>query len=50
MHVTMRNLEQLSLAEVEEFVEGNWKVHLSTEERGEACGFIEALKRTSIGS
>lgn len=38
----MQNLEQLSLAEMKEFVEGNRRVRLSTETREETYGLVEA--------
>jgi len=41
MNISMKNLEQLSLDEMKEFVEGNRKARFSTEAREETYGFIE---------
>ena len=40
MNITMQNLERLSLDEMQEFVEGNRKVGISTQTRAEMYGFI----------
>src|SRR5580704_15805752 len=42
MNITMQNLERWSLAEMEEFVEGNRKVRLAAETREETYGLVEA--------
>src|SRR5580692_10302936 len=43
MKIHMKNLERLSLAEMEEFVRGNRKVTLSLEGQAAIYGFVEAL-------
>ena len=43
MTIHMKNLERLSLAEMEEFVQGNRKMVLSLEGQPAIYGFIEAL-------
>src|SRR5258707_6646239 len=43
MTISMRNLEKLTLGEMEEFVGGSRKLTLCVEQDGSACGFIEAL-------
>jgi len=43
MTIHMKNLERLSLTEMEEFVQGNRKVVLSLEGQAAIYGFIEAL-------
>ena len=42
MMITMQNLERLSLAEMEEFVQGSRKVSLRSEDQEAIYGFIEA--------
>src|SRR5579863_136938 len=42
---SMQNLEKLTLAEMEEFVDGSRKLTLSVEGEGAICAFIEALLR-----
>jgi len=45
MTISMQNLENLTLAEMEEFVEGSRKLTLSVEGEGATYGFIEGLLR-----
>jgi transposase InsO family protein len=45
MTISMQNLEKLTLAEMEEFVEGSRKLTLSVEGEGAIYGFIEGLLR-----
>ncbi len=45
MTISMQNLEKLTLAEMEEFVDGSRKLTLSVEGEGAIYGFIEALLR-----
>jgi hypothetical protein len=46
MKFTMENLERLTLAQMEEFIEGNREVELRMEARAAAHGFIETVLRT----
>jgi hypothetical protein len=41
MTISMQNLEKLTLAEMEEFVDGSRKLTLSVEGEGAIYGFIE---------
>jgi hypothetical protein len=43
MTIHMKNLERLSLAEMQEFVQGSRKLTLSLEGQAAIYGFIEAL-------
>lgn len=45
MTISMKNLEKLTLAEMEEFVDGSRKLTLSVEGEGAVYGFIEELLR-----
>src|ERR1700722_9944643 len=45
MTISMQNLEKLTLAEMEEFVDGSRKLTLSVEGEGAIYGFIEGLLR-----
>jgi hypothetical protein len=46
MKFTMENLERLTLAQMQEFVEGNRDVELRMEARAVAYGFLETVLRT----
>src|SRR5271169_4841718 len=46
MHITMQNLERLSLAEMQEFVEGSQRVRLSTDTREATYGLVESTLRS----
>ncbi|HTD45123.1 MAG TPA: hypothetical protein VK687_13120 [Bryobacteraceae bacterium] len=46
MNFTMENLERLTLAQMEEFVDGNRDVELRMEARAAAYSFLETVLRT----